>query len=311
MEDVHHHGKEYDRRLKGMLRVSVALTGAFFLFELVGGYLTNSLALLTDAAHNFLDFFALALSWFAIYISELPPTDTRTYGFHRVEVFVSFINSCIIFFITLFIFYEGYKRLLAPEPVESVGVMIVAAIGLAVNLIVALRLRHYAASDLNIKSAFLHIAGDAAASVGVIIGALVIFFTGWYPVDPIIGALIGIVIISGAVKMMKDSSNILLEGVPKDIDLNEVMGDIKKTGGVSSVHSLHVWSICHNVYALSAHLDIEPVQRWRMGEIFSEVNERLAEKHHIFYTTLQAECIGCNTDDIFRKIAHRERNHLH
>ncbi len=311
MEDVHHHGKEYDRRLKGMLRVSVALTGAFFLFELVGGYLTNSLALLTDAAHNFLDFFALALSWFAIYISELPPTDTRTYGFHRVEVFVSFINSGIIFFITLFIFYEGYKRLLAPEPVESVGVMIVAAIGLAVNLVVALRLRHYAASDLNIKSAFLHIAGDAAASVGVIIGALVIFFTGWYPVDPIIGALIGIVIISGAVKMMKDSSNILLEGVPKDIDLNEVMGDIKKTGGVSSVHSLHVWSICHNVYALSAHLDIEPVQRWRMGEIFGEVNERLAEKHHIFYTTLQAECIGCNTDDIFRKIAHRERNHLH
>jgi len=312
MEDHHHHDHEFDRRLKGRLVFSVALTGVFFVFELVGGYMTNSLALLTDAAHNFMDFFALALSWFAIYISELPPSDRRTYGFHRVEVFVSFINSAILLLVTLFIFYEGYQRLFAPEPVKSVGVMVIAVLGLAANLVVALLLRHFAASDMNIKSAFLHIAGDAAASLGVIAGAVVIYYTGWYPVDPLIGAAIGLIIIVGAVSMLKDSSHILLEGVPKEIDLNVVMEDIKKTEGVASVHSLHIWSICHNVYALSAHLDIVPVQRWRMGEIFGEVNERLAEKHHIFYTTLQAECIGCNQDDIFGKIAHRERRqHLH
>ncbi len=312
MEDLHHHGHEFDRRLKGRLVLAVALTGGFFAFELAGGYVTNSLALMTDAAHNFMDFFALALSWFAIYISELPPTDTRTYGFHRVEVFVSFINSSILLLVTLGIFYEGYQRLFTPEPVKSLGVMVIATIGLAVNLIVALWLRHFAVSDMNIKSAFLHIVGDAAASLGVIAGAAVIYYTGWYLADPLIGAAIGVIIIIGCVSMLKDSSHILLEGVPREIDLNEVMEDMKKTGGVASVHSLHIWSICHNVYALSAHLDIVPVQRWRMGEIFNEINERLAEKHHIFYTTLQAECIGCNQEDIFGKIAHRERNrHLH
>lgn len=291
---------------------SIALTGGFFAFELAGGYLTNSIALLTDAAHNFMDFFALALSWFAIYISELPPTDTRTYGFHRVEVFVSFVNSLILLLLTIPIFYEVYMRFRSPEPVKSLGVMAIAAIGLAVNLAVALRLRHFATSEANIRSAFLHIAGDAAASLGVIAGAAIIYFTGWYYADPLIGAAIGVIIIAGCVSMLRDSSQILLEGVPRDIDLNEVMEDIKKTGGVSSVHSLHIWSICHNVYALSAHLDIVPVQRWRMGEIFGEVNERLAEKYHIFYTTLQAECIGCDQNDVFGKIAHRERGqHLH
>lgn len=307
----HLHSHEMDRALKARLKLSVALTGVIFIAELVGGYLTNSLALMSDAAHVFMDVFALSLSWFAIYISEMPPTEKRTYGLHRVEVFVSFINSSVLFVLTIFIFYEAYKRLLSPSPVESAGMMIVAVIGLVVNLIVALWLKHYAKSDMNIKSAFMHVVGDAAASVGVIIGAGIIHYTGWFMADPIISVVIGLIIISGAYQIMKDSSHILLEGVPKDIDLNRVVDDIKASKGISSVHNLHIWSICHNVYALSAHLDIVPTERWRMGEIFNEVNERLAGNHHIFYTTLQAECSGCDNSDIFGKIAHKERGHNH
>lgn len=310
MEDTHPH-PNIDGELKGRLKVSIALTAVVFIAEIVGGYLTNSLALMSDAAHVLMDVFALGLSWFAIYISELPPSETRTYGLHRVEVLVSFINSFILFIVTIFIFYKAYMRFSDPQPVESVGMMAVAVIGLAANLIVAVWLRHYAHDDLNIKSAFLHVLGDAAASVGVIAGALIIYFTGWYHADPLISAVIGLIILLGSFNIMKESSHILLEGVPREIDFNKVMEDIKAAKGITSVHSLHIWSICHNVYALSAHVDIEPAQRWRMGEIFGEINERLAETHHIFYTTLQAECSGCNPDDMFGKIAHKERNHIH
>lgn len=300
-----------DREIKGRLKLCVVLTAVICIVELAGGYLTNSLALMTDAAHQFMDVIALFLSWFALRISELPPTGTRTYGLHRVEVFVAFINSSVLNLLTLFIFYEAYRRFLDPPPVETAGMMAVAVVGLVVNLAVALWLMRYAHSDLNVKSAFLHNVGDAVASVGVIAGGVVIYFTGWYAADPLISFAIGVIILAGSFKILKESSHILLEGVPKDIDLNAVVEDIKAVMGVTSVHSLHVWSICDSVYALSAHVDIEPLQRQRMGEIFSGINERLAQNHHIFYTTLQAECSGCDQNDIFRKIAHKERNHNH
>ncbi len=310
-KEKHTHLHDLDSTLKSRLVLSIALTAIIFITELVGGYLTNSLALMSDAAHVFMDVFALSLSWFAIYISEMPPSETRTWGLHRVEVFVSFINSLVLFVLTLFIFYEAYHRFLSPEPVKSAGMMVVAMVGLVVNLVVALWLRHYAGSDLNVRSAFIHVIGDAAASVGVIIGAIVIYYTGWFAADPLISVLIGMIIIYGAYGIIKESSHILLEGVPKDIDFNKVMEDIKSANGISSVHSLHIWSICHNVYALSAHLDIIPTQRWRMGEIFDEINEKLADNYHIFYTTLQAECSGCDTADVFGRVAHKERNHNH
>ncbi|MBW7957540.1 MAG: cation transporter [Deltaproteobacteria bacterium] len=306
-----HEGVDADSGLKKRLIVSITLTSVIFLAELIGGFLTNSLALMTDAAHVFMDVFALSLSLFAIYIAELPPTEKRTYGFHRVEVFVSFINSFVLVLITGFIFYKGFIRFFNPEPVESAGVLIVGSIGLVVNLVVAKWLHGHAKADLNVRSAFIHVVGDAAASVGVIVSAAVIYYTGWYPIDPLISMAICALIINGAVKIIRESSHILLEGVPRDIDFNRVRDDILSPEGVSGVHSLHIWSICHNVYALSAHIDVVPTQRWRMGEIFSEINERLAHDHHIFYTTLQAECSGCEPNDIFRKIAHRGRGHLH
>jgi len=300
-----------DAKVKGRLRLSIILTAVVLIAEVVGGYYTGSLALMSDAAHVFMDVFALSLSLFAIHISSLPPTETRTYGLHRVEVFVSWVNSFVLIVITGFIFYEAFQRFYHPVPVAGWGMMGIAVVGLAVNLIVAWWLKSTAKTDLNVKSAYLHVIGDAAASVGVIAAAVIMETTGWYAADPLISVAIGGVILIGAIRIMADASHILLEGVPKEIELNTVVSEMLASKGVLSVHSLHVWSICHNVYALSAHLDIEPTERWRTGEIFGEINERLAERHHIFYTTLQAECSRCDTNDIYGRIAHKERGHIH
>ncbi|MBI5969826.1 MAG: cation transporter [Deltaproteobacteria bacterium] len=294
-----------DGKAKDRLRLSIVLTAAVLVAEVVGGYYTGSLALLSDAGHVFMDVFALSLSLFAIHISALPPTETRTYGLHRVEVFVSWVNSFVLIVITGFIFYEAYQRFFHPVPIAGWGMMGVAMVGLIANLIVAWWLKSPAKTDLNVKSAYFHVIGDAAASVGVIAVAVIIETTGWYAADPLISAAIGLTILAGAIRIMADASHILLEGVPKEIELNTVVSEMRASKGVLSVHSLHVWSICHNVYALSAHLDIEPTERWRTGEIFAEVNERLAQRHHIFYTTLQAECSRCDTNDIFGRIAHK------
>ncbi len=305
------HPHDTDAALKGRLKISVGLTAIIFAAELIGGYIFNSLALLADAAHVFMDVFALSLTWFAIYISALPPTEKRTFGLHRAEVFASFINSFSLLAIIVFIFYKATVRLLHPQPVESVGMLVVAVVGLVVNLLVALWLMRYAKHDLNIKSAFLHVVGDAVASVGVIIASIVIYYTGWFAIDPLISYGIGAIIFIGAFKILKESSHILLEGTPTEIDLGHVVTDITDTYGIEAVHSLHIWSICHNVYALSAHVDIEPSERHRMGEIFNLVNEKLAERHHIFYTTLQAECVGCDRGDIFGTLAHKDNGHGH
>lgn len=302
---------EFDKGVKGRLKISIALTAIIFVAELVGGYLTGSLALMSDAAHVFMDVFALSLTLFALYIANMPPTETRTFGLHRVEVFVSWINSFILIIITAVIFYESYKRFVAPAPVESLGMMIVAIVGLIVNLVVAFWLAGYARHDLNVKSAYVHVIGDAAASIGVIIGAVIIRFTGWTVVDSVISIAIGIMILYGSWGVMAEASHILLEGVPKEIDLNKVVDDLKSNKGVVGVHSLHIWSICHNVFALSAHLDIEPTERRRTSEIYANINETLAARHHIYYTTLQAECSGCENTGVLRKFTHRERQHTH
>jgi cobalt-zinc-cadmium efflux system protein len=240
-----------DRSVKGRLTLAVVFTAIIFFAELFGGYVFNSLALLSDAAHVFMDVFALGLSLFAIYISGLPPTDKKTFGFHRVEVLVSFLNGVTLLFVSLFIFYKAYTRFMEPQEIESLGMLAVAAVGLLVNLVVALWLSGHAKHDLNVKSAFFHVIGDAVASVGVIAAGVIIYFTGWYRVDSIISVFIGMIIIAGAVRIIEESTHILLEGVPKDIDLNEVVESMKSQKGVTGIHSLHIWSICHNIYALT------------------------------------------------------------
>lgn len=300
-------GRDIDRELKTRFKFATGLTAVVFISELAGGYVTNSLALISDAMHVFMDLLALTLSFFAIYISALPPTEKRTYGLHRVEVFVSFINGITLILVSLIIFYKAYLRFLDPPRVGSVGMLAIAVVGLVANLVVAFWLRAFAKTDLNVKSAFFHVIGDAIASAGVILAAIVIYLSALYVFDPIISVGIGIIILAGSWRIVRDSSRILLEGVPKEIDLKSVVEDMTGVDGVTGVHSLHIWSICHNINSLSAHLDIDRNHTGRTGQILATINERLAERHHIFYTTIQVECPGCETGETLRSMVHRER----
>ncbi|MBI5047766.1 MAG: cation transporter [Deltaproteobacteria bacterium] len=298
-----------DIELRGRFKLAILLTAITFFAELIGGFLFNSLALLSDSAHVFMDVFALALSWLALYICAMPATETRTYGWHRSEVFAAFINGVTLLFVSLIIFYEAYQRLVSPPEVRAIGTMVVAFVGLAVNIIVASWLKGHSHEDLNIRSAYLHVVWDAAASVGVIISGIIIYYTNWFAADPLISIGIGIIIIIGAVKIILESAHILLEGVPKEIDIKKIVEDIKAIDGVQGIHTLHVWSICSNIHAMSAHIDIKKEAQSRRGEILDLINQKLAKDHHIFYTTLQAECNGCITGQLFRAIEHKEHGH--
>src|SRR3990167_6920170 len=298
-----------DIELKGRFKLAILLTAVTFFAELIGGYVFNSLALLSDSAHVFMDVFALSLSWLALYICAMPPTETRTYGWHRSEVFAAFINGVTLLFVSLIIFYEAYQRLVSPPEVRAIGTMVVASIGLSVNIVVASWLKGHKHEDLNIRSAYLHVVWDAIASVGVIVSGIIIYWTGWFVADPLISIGIGIIIIPGAVKIIKESAYILLEGVPREVNIKNIVEDIKAIDGVRGVHTLHVWSICSNIHAMSAHIDVKEAARSRRGEILDLINQRLAKDHHIFYTTLQAECNGCPTNQLFRAIEHKEHGH--
>ncbi len=301
-------------KLRKRLKWAALITGIIFIAELVGGLLTNSLALISDSAHVLMDVFALAISWFAHYISSKPPTETKTFGLHRFEVFASLINGLSLIAVSGFIFYQAAFRLFALPEVESVGMLAVAFVGLAVNLFVAFYLKSFAGHDLNVKSAYFHVIGDAAASVGVIVAAIIIYYTGFNIADPIISVLIGAIILTGAYKIVSESAHILLEGVPTSIELGEVAKDIRAVEGVSEIHSLHIWSICYNIFSLSAHVDITEEWQKRQGDVFRKINESLAEDYGIFYTTLQAECDRCGSNSLLRSFEHNHingHNHHH
>jgi cobalt-zinc-cadmium efflux system protein len=276
--------------LQGKFRIAVGLTLAILFAEVIGGILTNSLALLSDAAHVFADVFALVLSWVAIYLTTLPASNRRTYGYHRMEVFAAFINGASLIVIAVWIFYEATNRLMSPEPVKSLPMLIVAAIGLLVNIVVALIFMKESHDNLNVKSAFLHVLGDALSSAGVIIGGVIMSFTGWYLVDPILSFAIGLVILLGSVRVTREALNILLEGTPKGVNTSEVSDEIKKFGFVKDVHDLHIWSIRSDYAALSAHVLVDAQSIRAMQNTLSSISDMLKEKFGIAHTTIQLEC---------------------
>jgi cobalt-zinc-cadmium efflux system protein len=286
---VHNHNHTRDH-LQGKFRIAVALTAVILLAEVIGGILTNSLALLSDAAHVFGDVFALTLSWVAICLSALPPTSKRTYGYHRAEVFAAFINGVSLIAIAGFIFYEAVHRLIAPEPVKSLQMLIVAVIGMLVNFGVALIFLKESHDNLNVKSAFLHVLSDAAASAGVIVGGVIMYFTGWYVVDPILSFAISLAILVGGGRVTYAALHILLEGTPKNIDVNNVAARIEEFNFVKDVHDLHIWSICSEYAALSAHVYVDVKSIRAVQNALNSINDMLKEKFGIIHTTIQLEC---------------------
>lgn len=300
-----------DKSIANRFTYAIILTSVTLVAEIAGGIWSNSLALLSDAAHVFLDLFALLLSLGAIKLAGLPATETRTFGWHRTEVFASFINGITIFFISIGIFYEAWVRFYNPESIKTVPLFIIASVGLLMNLLAASALHQHSHSDLNVHSAMLHVIGDAAASVGVIIGSVIMYFTNWYIVDAIISVMIGCVVFLGAGRVLRESTHILLEGVPRGMTIADITEGIRNVEGVKDVHHLNVWSICSHIVVLSAHLDITAEFKQRQSAVIHQVEHMLMDTFGISHTTLQVECISCISGPVIRKIKHRSSHQHH
>jgi cobalt-zinc-cadmium efflux system protein len=284
---------------------SVAFTGTIFLAELIGGIWTGSLALLSDSAHVFMDLFALVLSLLAVRISSRPADDRHTYGFHRYEVLAALINGISLGIIALGIFYEAIQRWQSPVEIRGTYMLIIAAVGLMVNILVAIILgrdEHVHDNgrvhvDLNVRSAFLHVIGDAVSSVGVIIAAVLIQWTHALWLDAAVSVLIGLMILAGSYRVVRSAVHILIEGVPEGIAIDEVSNSMMGVEGIDSIHDLHVWNICSGHIALSAHIVSHQRRSADDDTKRQRLNSVLAEKFRINHTTLQFESIACEEEN--------------
>ena len=273
--------------------LALIMTGFIFIIEVAGGILANSLALLSDAGHLFADSMAIGFSLAALYLAGLPANPRKTFGYHRVEILAAILNGLSLLVISTLIFWEAYQRIGAPEEVKSLPLLVVAVVGLAINLWVLLMLHPMARHNLNVRSAFLHVIGDMLSSIGVIAGAVIITLTGNRLVDPIISILIGLMILRGAYGVLRDAVHILLEGSPIGIDLRAVAADILATPGVSAISDLHIWTLSSRNNMLMANLTIAGDSPHFGRKILDRVNAVLAEKYGIRHTTLQLECECC------------------
>ncbi len=273
--------------------LSLGLTGLIFIAELVGGILTRSLALLSDAAHVFFDVFALALSYIAIRLASLPPNERHTYGYHRLRFLAALVNGATLLVVAFEIFREAIARFSSPEPVLAGPMLVVAVVGLVVNLVVAFVLRGHDHEDLNVRSAFLHVLGDALASVGVIVAGVVILLTGWTLIDPLISMAIAVIILVGSGNVLRQSLHILVEGVPRGMTATEVAEAMNDVEGVTEVHDLHVWTVSPGYVSLSCHVVLDDQSLSEAQDIMDDLKTTLAERFGIEHTTIQAECQSC------------------
>jgi cobalt-zinc-cadmium efflux system protein len=276
-----------------VLKWSLIATLAFVVLEAAAGIRAHSLALLSDAGHNFTDALALLLAWFAMYIQRKPADETRTYGYHRAGVLAAFVNALTLLGLALWIFYESYHRLRAPEPVEEMVMLWVAGAGLMVNGGIMWGLRTARRHDINIRSAFMHMMGDALGSAAIVAGALGIHYTGWRRIDPILSIAIACLVIWSARDIVKESLNILLEGLPKGLTLKAVSDAMRSVEGVIGVHDLHIWSLGSSTHALSCHVLIEDVPPSSSDAILKRINQLLSGRFEIHHTTIQFEHMGC------------------
>jgi cobalt-zinc-cadmium efflux system protein len=274
------------------LRFALALTGSFLIAEVIGGVLTGSLALISDAAHMLTDAAALAIALAAIRVARRPADRRRTYGYHRFEILAAAFNALLLFAVALYILVEAYRRFTSPPGIHSVGMLVVASIGLIVNLI-SIRLLSGGQSDsLNVKGAYLEVWSDLLGSIGVIMGAVVIQLTGWSWVDPLVAVAIGLWVLPRTWILLKDSLNILLEGVPEGIDLGDVEQTMLAVPGVLSIHDLHLWSLTTGKTSLTAHVVYD--QTYSPEKVLMPALQTvLANRFKVVHTTLQCETKPC------------------
>jgi cobalt-zinc-cadmium efflux system protein len=285
----HAHGHDHTHGMaKQALRLAFFLTLLILAAEVIGGLLANSLALLSDAGHVLTDIFALGLAWFATAQAERPANARRTFGYHRVGILAALVNALTLIAITGWILWEAVQRFQHPEPVQPLAMFLAASVGIAINLFIGFGLRKEK-ENLNVRAATLHVFGDVGASAAVIVAGLLILLTGWNLADPILSLGIATLIAFGAWRIVRETADILLESVPKDINLSALVRDMMRVKGVQDVHDLHVWCITNNMYALSCHAQIDDLPPSQSAPILSSLEHVLREKYRIGHTAIQFE----------------------
>jgi cobalt-zinc-cadmium efflux system protein len=306
----HSHFRDLANQTTKRLALSLGLTAAFVVFEIIAGIFGNSLALLTDAAHNVTDVIALGMSWYAVKIATQPAHAGKTYGYHRAGILAALVNSTTLVLIALGIFYEAYHRFVTPSEVNAPILIGVGIIAFLINAGTAWLVKNGSEHDLNLRSAFLHLMGDVMSTLGAVIAGVIIYFTQWNWLDPLVSVLIGVFILWNAWGILRQSIHILLESTPESIDLDSMVEILLKVDGVRGVHDLHVWSINESLRALSAHIVTDDISISAGAVIQQNLNEMLAHKYNIQHATLQLECEGCTHSLLFCDISEVSHKHL-
>ncbi len=286
---AHGHNHDEDSRALGKRRLQIvlAITLAFTVAEFVGGWLSNSLALIADAAHMLADAGSLALSLFALWFARRPATDAKTFGYLRIEILAALANGVTLVVIAILIFIESARRLQHPEGIESKLMLAVAAAGFVANLASAFVLHRSSGHSLNIRGAYLHVLSDMVGSAGAILAAIIIMFSGWLPADAIISCIVGLLILVSSWKLLRESVDILLEAVPAHIDIAEVRNAIHEIPGVDDVHDLHVWTVTSGFFAMSGHAVVQNLEHHQ--RILDEIHRRMLNTFGIRHATIQIE----------------------
>lgn len=270
------------------LSLTLGLVSVIMVVEWVGGWLTGSLALRADAGHMLTDSVSLVLALLALSFAARPADLKRTFGFYRMEILAALANGVTLVVLAGWIVVEAIERFRHPAPIDALPMMAIAAVGLAANL-VSLAVLHREGGSLNLRGAFLHVLGDALSSVGVIVAALIVFLTGWTPIDPLLSIVIALVIVWSGVRLVREAVDILLEAVPAHLDLAEVLHRMEQTDGVARIHDLHIWTISSGMHSLSAHVVVESCDMGRNEEILRGLRAMLAADFELDHVTLQIE----------------------
>jgi cobalt-zinc-cadmium efflux system protein len=277
------------------LQLALFLTVLILVAEAVVGLIANSLALLSDAGHVLMDIIALGLSWIAVRQSARAASGRMTFGYHRVGILVAVVNAAAVIVVAVLIFIEAARRIGAAPEVQGNLLLSMAIAGGAINLLVAWLLHEESRHSLNVRSAFLHVLGDLLGSVGVLVAALaIVFFFGWLWVDPAVSILIGLIILTGAVRILREATTIFLEASPAHVDIDELVREMKAVPGVLGIHDLHVWSITPSIHALSCHLLVENQSISQGCLLLEGVNELLSSRFSIDHSTIQMETEECD-----------------
>lgn len=287
MSNSNEHQLSAGSKNKRNLLIVISLSGTYLVAEIIGGMITQSLALLADASHMLTDVGGLILAYFAIKLGERNANTQKTYGYYRAEILATVINAVVLIGISLYVLYEAYQRFQNPPKVQSKEMLIVAIVGLVVNIVGMFILRQGSQESLNMKGAYFEVLSDMLTSIGVIIAGIIMLTTGWYYADPIISAGIGILIFPRTWVLLKDAINVLMEGSPTDVDIVQLRKTLSETQGVKEVHDLHIWTLTSGINAMSVHIITENITN--SNELLKTLTDKVKADFKISHTTFQIE----------------------